>query len=1134
MSLSVSTNHKSDLGQAQAGTAASGVRRRGHGFPNEWMVALLLALAGSSVPAFAFPAPAWVAGIPVGRWARIPSENSASAVDPKIDEEANPNFPMRPPFNGNSGYAALWGAWNSAGFASKQGPCGSLLYFGGGRDYEGNEVVALNVCGGSEGLPLWERLSDPYVGRPAPPYKDGGYPNRTPVPPNTFDLLQVDEQNNALVLAESFSGPPSNESVPDAWVFDLNLQQWRGPFAHRGARSGVSAYDSRRKLVWFQPQQGQAGELTSFDSATGTFRYFGWPYLWFHGIHDSMMGYDPVRDRLVMTSFHGPVHNLAERQPGSTTSKWIAAIDEGAPTTTAGAHAMAWSPSRRAWIVWMDLTSGAAVYQLAYRATDANGAPIYRWTKLTSASNTVAPINPMVAHNGGYQKFQLVSFDDGSEVLVGQMRVNDGIYAFRVAAGTLSTPKISTGGTGNAQGDGGSVSPAVGEPVGPAPTLDTQAAATAAGHWTAIAADNTARAVDPARDPATNPNYPHNPPYNGASGYGALWEAWNSGAKAPSYGPCGSILYYGGGHTDHWGNEVVALNLCGGSQRGPKWERLNDPYSGPIVWPYAKGAYPNGTPVPVHTYDELSFDPQTNSLVVLQSMVSGPVSTYSPHAWRFNLNSRSWSGPYEHLGSRYGASAYDSQRGLIWFQPGVGSDGQFSSFNPVTTKFSYFGKPFTSGSGNLDSLMGYDPLHDKLVLTSFRLPYDAIAERDPARPTEPWVIAEQRNAPSAKWGQHAFAWSPLRKAWIVWMSQAGDAVYEVHNTGSSATGAPVYTWKALTAATNVVMPIDPTVGHIGPFEKFQIVTTSSGKELLVGQLRLKDGLFAFRVPAPGEEPAAKKEVIAVCGAQNCTPVKFAEPGWADVCASPGMLICDNFSDPKSLDGTLLSGDSTPYLADGKLVFNIPSNSGANAGGNYTVSFPPIGQNRFLAISYRVKANAAAVALPGRKEFTLWRGSAPCTDLELTQTHYYTLPVVTPYTQCGSGHFSIPLASHDLRMQYPDYDCTYTDLHAGNYQRCAYTHADVWENFYIEIQIGTYGQPNSHVVMWHKSDGGVWKRYIERDDFTFVGTGGFDHFMLTVYMTGKNPTVAHEPGQVLYDHLLISTQPFSVDTLLNNH
>ena len=667
------------------------------------------------------------------------------------------------------------------------------------------------------------------------------------------------------------------------------------------------------------------------------------------------------------------------------------------------------------------------------------------------------------------------------------------------------------------------VATAAGEPTAPAPSLATQVSSMAAGTWQAIVADNTARAVDPERDPNANPAYPKAAPYHGNSGYNGIWVAWNSGVLAPSHGPCGAILYFGGGHADYWGNAVIALNLCGGARGGPQWERLNTPYSGPISWPIAKGTYPDQSPVPVHTYDGLVFDPQTNSLVVLRTMSHGPLSTTESYAWRFNLDARKWFGPYQHDGQSYGISAYDSRRHLIWFQPQQGYPGGLTAMDTVNGTFRNYGWPKVNGVGTLDSMGGYDPLRDKLVMTSFRNTPHLIAEHDLNAPESAWVVAEQRNAPAQKWAQHAFAWSPLRSAWIVWMSQGGGAVYELRHTGTNSAGAPIYTWKPLTAVTNTVQPIAPGSGHNGAYKKFQIVATAVGEEVLIGQLRLQEGLFAFKIPAAGAEPPAPAPVSEV-------NVKFNEPGWWSICGQTGVFVCDNFGDTRTLDGTLYAGAATPFVADGKLVFDIPAHSPADAGGSYRVNFPAIGAGQFLAFAYRVKADAAALALPGRKEYILWRGASSCTDLQLAQTHLYSSPLVVPYTECGSGHFDIPISVSNLRYHYPDYNCTYQGIRAS-YAGCVISHPDQWEDFYIELQIGTLGQPNSRVVMWHRTDSAVWKRYIEREDFTFRGTGGFDQFMLTVYMTGKNPTPSHAPGRVLYDHLILSRQPLARDLLV---
>jgi hypothetical protein len=1070
-----------------------------------------------------------VTRIAPGHWAAVSGENSADDVDPKRDANANREFPRTPIYEGNSGYPAVWQAWSGGAYAPDLGACGSILHLGGGPDYRGNAVIALNVCGGSSGAPLWQRLSDPYTGAIKVPLLSGAYPDGTPAPPHTFDLLTYDSVGKSLVLLEAYGGLASAEWSSTAWAFDLATRRWRGPFAHKGASYGVSAYDSKRKLIWFQPQQGRKGELTSLDPRTGARRYYGWPARSGVGGLDSVMGYDPQRDRLVTTSFRSGGRVVAEHRLDDPSTPWLASTQENAPAKLWGQHAFAWSARRGAWIVWM-AQAGPDVYELRYVRSAANGTPTYRWANLTAAGNKVVPLAKGKVANGSFEKFQLVSFSDGSEVLIGQLQLKDGLMAFRLPGGAAAAA-----GSAAASGSGGAVAPVTTVPSNVAvserraPPLAVQAAAIAPGHWHAIVTDNSAQAVDPASDPAANPNFPGAPPYRGNTGFRATWEAWNSGAFAPSLGSCGGILYFGGGHVDYFGNEVTALDLCGGIASGPIWRRLSNPYAGAIKWPLsASGAFANATPSPPHTYDLLTFDPGTNSLILLNSQISGPLATYSKHAWRFNLDTRQWFGPFEHRGATEGTSAFDTKRRLVWFQPTQGKAGELTSFDPVSGAFRYYGWPYAYGLGGLDSMMGYDPERDKLVLTGFRDEQKLIAERDLNVPAAPWQVVIQRNAPKSLYGQHAFAWSPMRKAWIVWMSYAGADVYELRHVGTTSRGQSEYVWRALTANNNGVKPLT-NVNQNGPYEKFQIVSPADGVELLIGQMNMLDGVFAFRVPPPGDEPVAGS---ADCSAPStCPERKFAEPGWNAVCNQPGIFVCDNFGDSASLDGQLIAGDTMPKLDGGHLIFDIPSGSSANPGGDYRVQFPPVGEGQFMAFAYRVKANAAANALEGRKEFILWRGASSCTDLSLVQTHFYRTSVLVPYTECGSRTFYTPLGANDYQWHFPDYDCTYVRIKQGDLAGCAITHDDKWEDFYVEIRLGTFGQPNSRVVMWNKTEGQTWKRYISRDDFTFNGNGGFHNFMLTPYMTGKVPGVPHARGEVRYDHLIMSTQPFDVDSLL---
>ena len=102
-------------------------------------------------------------------------------------------------------------------------------------------------------------------------------------------------------------------------------------------------------------------------------------------------------------------------------------------------------------------------------------------------------------------------------------------------------------------------------------------------------------------------------------------------------------------------------------------------------------------------------------------------------------------------------------------------------------------------------------------------------------------------------GQHAFAWSNLRQAWIVWDSYSGNSVYELKR-GVNASGTPEYVWTLLTSPYNTIQAVGGSTN--GSYKKFQIVQTAPGIEVLVGQLRVADGIKAFRIPTPTQVPTA--------------------------------------------------------------------------------------------------------------------------------------------------------------------------------------------------------------------------------------------------------------------------------------
>lgn len=112
---------------------------------------------------------------------------------------------------------------------------------------------------------------------------------------------------------------------------------------------------------------------------------------------------------------------------------------------------------------------------------------------------------------------------------------------------------------------------------------------------------------------------------HGSSGPSAIMSTW-SGATLDTNSD--SLIVWGGGHNDYYGNEVYAFGL-----KTLEWSRLSAPS---VVNPGgAVDINADGTPVSTHTYDSLAFLPDTNEMFVPGEWGARQVD--SPQSWLFNL-----------------------------------------------------------------------------------------------------------------------------------------------------------------------------------------------------------------------------------------------------------------------------------------------------------------------------------------------------------------------------------------------------------------------------------------------------------------------------------------------------------------
>jgi len=205
---------------------------------------------------------------------------------------------------------------------------------------------------------------------------------------------------------------------------------------------------------------------------------------------------------------------------------------------------------------------------------------------------------------------------------------------------------------------------------------------------------------DPASDPALNParrpyallrrlmgRYVH-APWSGRAGFSAITEAWNGAALATRFGQSGSLIVFGGGHNNYFGSDVHAFDIA-----TREWRRISDgfvhgsaeSYGGGAIYPHAE--YPDGSPLPPHTYGYVQYDAVGNDYLLLKGNSElGPnvKAVAIPHM--FNLDRREWRrGPLHESAilNSGGFTAWDAARRTLWGHSGDDGGGNaFIGFCP--------------------------------------------------------------------------------------------------------------------------------------------------------------------------------------------------------------------------------------------------------------------------------------------------------------------------------------------------------------------------------------------------------------------------------------------------------------------
>jgi Galactose oxidase, central domain len=319
---------------------------------------------------------------------------------------------------------------------------------------------------------------------------------------------------------------------------------------------------------------------------------------------------------------------------------------------------------------------------------------------------------------------------------------------------------------------------------------------------------------DPARDSTLNPVWrPYaalrrligknvRAPWSGRAGFPAITEAWNGAVLATRFGACGSLIVFGGGHNNYFGSDVHALDLA-----TREWSRISDGFIQGRPEHYGAGAfypnaeYPDGSPLPPHTYGYVQYDAVGNDYLILKgnSELGLDVKAVAiPHM--FNLDRRQWRrGPQQPAAilNSGGFTTWDASRRVLWghsgddgggnafigFCPdGANADGTFGRWGPL------YSSKFPAVANH--NAMQIDPLRDIVVVVAHA--HDGLFAINPADAAAPSARLRLSGTRPRIAAYAALEYAPNLDRLIYYSAQHGAAVHTIAAPKGSG-------WSALVA-----------------------------------------------------------------------------------------------------------------------------------------------------------------------------------------------------------------------------------------------------------------------------------------------------------------------------------------------
>lgn len=315
-------------------------------------------------------------------------------------------------------------------------------------------------------------------------------------------------------------------------------------------------------------------------------------------------------------------------------------------------------------------------------------------------------------------------------------------------------------------------------------------------------------------------------PWHGRTGFSALTEAWNGAVYASRFGRSGSMIVFGGGHDDYFGSDVHAFDLA-----SREWRRISDGYVAGGDDDYGAGArypdsvYPDGSPLPPHTYGYVQYDPLGNDYILLKGQTElgrAVKSVAIPHL--FNLDSLRWRRGPRHptaILDAGGWTTFDHSRRVLWGHSGDDGGGNaFIGFHPIgeseNATYGHWTEHFPNKLAGIanHNAMQIDPLRDIIVVSVHAR--DELHALDPAEPARDIVRLRSVGSKPRLRPFAALEYAPTLARFVYFSPMDDGIVYTIapscERSSAGAATLEEWTWQAHRPAAGTLRPIADAAG----------------------------------------------------------------------------------------------------------------------------------------------------------------------------------------------------------------------------------------------------------------------------------------------------------------------------------